>query len=105
MQQQPLEDRLSTLENASLRHEQTMARLSTISEHQDELFDRLLANQEALKANKEAIQASQERMDATYERIARLREEVARNAANTGRLWLRLAQRYGWWEDEQNGHL
>ena len=80
--QQPLEDRVTSLETAAERHEQTIARLDSIVEHQDQLLDRLLANQEA---------------------IASLLEELTRDAATTRRLWLRLAQRYGWLDDEQNG--
>ncbi len=87
--QQPLEDRVISLETAAKRHEQTIARLDSIVENHDQLLDRLLANQEALQANQEAIVA--------------LLEELTRDAAITRRLWLRLAQRYGWLDDEQNG--
>ena len=80
--QQPLEERLASLETAGERHEQTIARLISIAENQDQLKDRLLANQEA---------------------TTRLLEEVIRDAATTRRFWLRLAQRYGWLDDEQNG--
>ena len=80
--QQPLEERVDSLETTAQRHEQTIARLDAIVENHDQLMDRLLANQEA---------------------IASLLEEVTREAATTRRLWLRLAQRYGWLEDEQNG--
>ena len=87
--QQPLEERLSSLETTAERHEQTLARLVSIAENQDQLLDRLLANQETLQANQEAIVS--------------LLEELTRDAATTRRLWLRLAQRYGWLDDEQNG--
>ena len=87
--QQPLEERVSSLETASERHEQTLARLDSIAENQDQLLDRLLANQETLQANQESI--------------VTLLEELTRDAATTRRLWLRLAQRYGWQDDEQNG--
>ena len=80
--QQPLEERVSSLEVAAERHEQTLARLDSIIENHDQLLDRLLLNQEA---------------------IANLLEEVTRDAATTRRLWLRMAQRYGWLDDEQNG--
>ena len=84
--QQPLEERIASLETAAerheQRHEQTIARLVSIAENQDQLLDRLLANQEA---------------------TAQLLEEVIHDAATTRRLWLRLAQRYGWLDDEQNG--
>ena len=87
--QQPLEERVASLEAAAERHEQTLARLVSIAENQDHLLDRLLANQETLQANQEAIVS--------------LVEELTRDAATTRRLWLRLAQRYGWLDDEQNG--
>ena len=87
--QQPLEERLASFETTAERHEQTLARLVSIAENQDQLLDRLLANQEALQANQEAIVS--------------LLEELTRDAATTRRLWLRLAQRYGWLDDEQNG--
>ena len=80
--QQPLEERVTSLETAAQRHEQTIARLDAIIENHDQLMDRLLANQEAM---------------------ASLLEELTRDAATTRRLWLRLAQRYGWLDDEQNG--
>ena len=78
--QQPLEERVASLETAAERHEQTLARLDSIVENHDQLLDRILANQEA---------------------TARLLEEVIHDAATTRRLWLRLAQRYGWLDDEQ----
>ncbi len=80
--QQPPEDRLAALEASALRHEQNIARLDTIIENHDELLERLMSNQEE---------------------IVHLLAEVARDAAITRRLWLRLAQRYGWLDDEQNG--
>ena len=87
--QQPLEERATSLETTVERHEQTLARLDTIIENQDQLMDRIQANQEILQANQEAIVS--------------LLEELTRDAATTRRLWLRLAQRYGWLDDEQNG--
>ena len=87
--QQPLEERVASLETASDRHEQTIARLVSIADHQDQLLERLQANQETLQANQEAIVS--------------VLEELTRDAATTRRLWLRLAQRYGWLDDEQNG--
>ena len=93
--QQPLEQRVTSLETATERHEQTIARLASIAENQDQLLDRLIANQETLQANQETLQANQEAMTS-------LLEELTRDAATTRRLWLRLAQRYGWLDDEQN---
>ena len=101
--QQPLEDRVTSLEAAAERHEQTLARLDSIIENHDQLLDRLLVNQETLQANQETLQANQETLQANQEAIVGLLEELTRDAATTRRLWLRLAQRYGWLDDEQNG--
>ena len=108
--QQPLEERVASLETAADRHEQTLARLDSIIENHDQLLDRLLANQETLQANQETLQANQETLQANQETlqanqgaIVSLLEELTRDAATTRRLWLRLAQRYGWLDDEQNG--
>ena len=94
--QQPLEDRLAALEASDQQNEQTTARLVTIAENHDQLLERLLANQEALQSNLESLESNQEA-------IVNLLEELTRDAATTRRLWLRLAQRYGWLDDEQNG--
>ena len=87
--QQPPEDRLAALEASAQRNEQTAARLAAIAENNDRLRERILATREGILA--------------TRERIANLLEEVTREAATTRRLWLRLAQRYGWLDDEENG--
>ena len=94
--QQPLEDRLAALEASVQRHEQTTARLDTIIENHDELLERIMSNLEALQSSQEALKSNQEA-------IVNLLEELTRDAATTRRLWLRLAQRYGWLDDEQNG--
>ena len=101
--QQPLEDRVTALETSALRHDQTIARLDTIIENHDELLERIQSNQEALQANQESMQVNLQELKANQESIVNLMEELTRDAATTGRLWLRLAQRYGWLEDEQNG--
>ena len=94
--QQPLEERVASLEAAAQRHEQTTARLVTIAENHDQLLERLLASQENLQARQDDLKSNQEA-------IVNLLEELTRDAATTRRLWLRLAQRYGWLDDEQNG--
>ena len=94
--QQPLEERVASLETASARHDQTIARLAAIAENQDQLLERLMINQETFAANQETFAAS-------LQAIVQLLEELTRDAATTRRLWLRLAQRYGWLDDEQNG--
>ena len=101
--QQPLDERVASLEAAAYRHEQTLGRLDSIIENHDQLLDRLLVNQETLQANQETLQANQETLQANQEAIVGLLEELTRDAATTRRLWLRLAQRYGWLDDEQNG--
>jgi uncharacterized coiled-coil protein SlyX len=103
MQQQPLEERLTYLETSSERHEQTIARLDSIIENHGQLLDRLVANQEYLQSNLESLKRNQEGMQANQEAIVGLLEELTRDAATTRRLWLRLAQRYGWIDDDQNG--
>ena len=79
--QQPLEEKIAYHEDSAQRHEQTLARLTATAENQDQLQGRLLAIQE---------------------KIASLLEELTRDSA-TRRFWLRLAQRYGRLDDEQNG--
>ena len=117
MQQQPLEERLASLETSAERHAQSIARMDAMIEDHDQLMERLVANQEFLQENLKTLQASQqriqanqdrmqdiqERMQDNHEAIVRLLEELTRDAANTRHLWLRLAQRYGWIDDEQNG--
>ena len=100
--QQPLEEGVASLETGAQRHERTIARLASIAENHDQLLERLLANQEAMQASLESLQANQETLQANQEAIVNLLEELARDAATTRRLWLRLAQRYGWLDDEQN---
>jgi hypothetical protein len=79
--QQPLEEKIAYHEDSAQRHEQTLARLTATAENQDQLQGRLLA---------------------IREKITSLLEELTRDSA-TRRLWLRLAQRYGQLDDEQNG--
>jgi len=104
MQQQPPKERLTYLETAAERHEQTIARLDSIIENHGQLLDRLVANQEYLQANLETLKKNQGGMQANHEAIVSLLEELTRDAATTRRLWIRLAQRYGWIDDEQNGN-
>ena len=103
MQQQPLEEGVASLETSGERHAQSIARMDAMIEDHDQLIERLVANQEFLQENLKTLQASQQRMEANHEAIVSLLEELTRDAANTRRLWLHLAQRYGWIDDEQNG--
>ena len=95
---------MTYLETAAERHEQTIARLDSIIENHGQLLDRLVANQEYLQANLETLKKNQGGMQANHEAIVSLLEELTRDAATTRRLWIRLAQRYGWIDDEQNGN-
>ena len=70
-------------------------------------IDLLAQSQQALLKNQAALSERQDRVDQHMERLARtvgdlglLVEEVRRDAAQTKRLWTRLAHRYGWLEDE-----
>ena len=78
---QPMDERAASLEAAAERHEQALARLASIAKNQDQFLDRLAAIQEV---------------------TTQLLEEVIRDAAASRRLWLRVAQRYGWLDNEQN---
>ena len=49
------------------------------------------------------LQAIQGRMQTNHEAIVNLLEEARRDAATNSRLWQRLAQRYGWLDDDENG--
>ena len=101
--QQPLEDRVTSVEAAAARHEQRLARLdamiarldASIADHRQHLarLDAMIADHDQLF----------DRILAIEERLDMRQEELERDAAVTRRLWLRLAQRYGWLDDEQNG--
>ena len=101
--QQPLEGRVVSLEDTARRHYQMIARLDAIIENHDQMMDRLQANQETLRASHESLLANQKTLEANHEALVGLLEELTREAATTRRFWLRLAQRYGWLDDEQNG--
>ena len=65
--------------------------------------DRLHTTQEAMQANLQALQAGQDRLQANQESMVTLLEELTQHTTANHRLWLRLAERYGWVDDEQNG--
>ena len=94
--QQPLNDRLTSLESTTERHEQSIQRLDAIIENHDQLLERLITSQEAL-------QAGQDRLEANQDAMVTLLQELTSQVAATHRIWLRLAERYGWTDDEQNG--
>ena len=87
--QPSLEDRTAALEAISARYDQMLQR-----------HDAILANHDSMLEN---IIAVQERLQDTQNALWQLLAEVREDAAVTRRLWFRLAQRYGWLEDEQNG--
>ena len=86
--QQPMDESAASLEAPAERHEKALARLDSIAKNQDQLLDRLLA--------------LQDRLAAIHETAAQFLEEVIKDAAATRRLWLRLAERFGWLDDDQN---
>lgn len=86
--EQPMEERVASLEDAAQWHEQTIARLASFTGNHDQLMEGLPANKETLHAIRE--------------KIAIQPEEMARDTV-TRRLRLRLTRRYGWLGDEQNG--
>ncbi len=60
----------------------------------------------ALQSIAEKLPPLLERMDARLERLERMEaglEEIRRDAAQAQRLWVRLAQRYGWLDAEDLG--
>lgn len=87
--QPSLDDRTAVLEAISARYDQMLQRQDAIIANHDSMVENIVAVQERLLENQNTL--------------AQLLAEVREDAAVTRRLWFRLAQRYGWLEDEQNG--
>ena len=92
------------------RLETNQAKLQSNQERLETNQLTLQSNQERLEANQATLQSNQERQEANLERLTANQEtliqilaEVRRDTAATQRLWTRLAQRYNWLDDEQNG--
>ncbi len=83
-----IEERVAQLEGTSRTHEAMLNVLISIGERQQETLDR---QQEML-----------ERHQALLERHQELLAEVRRDAQQTQRLWVRLAQRYGWLDENDD---
>ena len=101
--QQPLRDRMTSLESATERHEQRIQRLDAIIENHDQLFERLVTSQEELQAGQARLEARHDRLEANQEAMVTLLQELTSQVTATHRIWLRLAERFGWTDDEQNG--
>ena len=83
-----IEERVAQLEDTSRTHEAMLNLLISIGERQQETLDR---QQEMLERHQELLERHQE-----------LLAEVRRDAQQTQRLWVRLAQRYGWLDENDN---
>ena len=104
-----IEERVAQLEGTSRTHEAMLNLLISIGERQQELLDRYQETQERQQALQERQQETQERQQETQERqqetLDRQEEllaEVRRDAQQTQRLWVRLAQRYGWLDENDD---
>lgn len=105
-----LEERLGRVETAVTSHDEILAMLANLqvqlSARQDEHADRMDDHAERMQRLEEIL-ARQEALLAQHdERMQRLDEqlvEIRRDSRRTQRLWVRLAQRYGWLEDEDLG--
>ena len=67
---------------------------------------RLEVHEQRLEAHDETIRLLTEVLARNERRIEQneaLLEEVNRDSAQTRRLWVRLAQRYGWLDDDEPG--
>lgn len=80
------ERRLDALETIVANHEKHLTVLTEIAERQ----------QASIEQNKEQIEQNKERIEQNEAMLL----EIRRETAMTKRLWTRLAQRYGWLEDE-----
>ena len=118
-----IEERVAQLEGTSRTHEAMLNVLISIGERQQETLDRqqetqgrqqaLLDRQQALLERHQALleryqetqrrqQALQERQQETLDRQQELLAEVRRDVQQTQRLWVRLAQRYGWLDENDD---
>ena len=97
-----IEERVAQLEGTSRTHEAMLNVLISIGERQQETLDR---HQEMLERHQETQgrqQALQERQQETLDRQQELLAEVRRDVQQTQRLWVRLAQRYGWLDENDD---
>ena len=111
-----IEERVAQLEGTSRTHEAMLNLLLSIGERQQELLERqqetldrhqaLLDRHQALLDRHQALlerhEELLERYRETQERQEELLAEVRRDARQTQRLWVRLAQRYGWLDENDD---
>ena len=76
-----IEERVAQLEDTSRTHEMMLNLLISIGERQQETLER---HQELLERQQEML------------------AEIRRDARQTQRLWVRLAQRYGWLDENDD---
>ena len=76
-----IEERVAQLEDTSRTHEMMLNLLISIGERQQETLER---HQELLERQQEML------------------AEIRRDAQQTQRLWVRLAQRYGWLDENDD---
>ena len=81
-----IEERIQQLGITSRTHDAMLNLLITISERQQDTLDRQ--------------QGLLDRQQSTLERQEEILQEIRRDARQTQRLWVRLAQRHGWLEDD-----
>ena len=118
-----IEERVAQLEGTSRTHDVMLNLLISIGERQQETLDRqqgLLERhqasqerqQETVDRHQETLERHQalldrqqallERQQETLDRQEELLAEVRRDAQQTQRLWVRLAQRYGWLDENDD---
>ena len=97
-----IEERVAQLEDTSRTHEAMLNLLISIGERQQALLERHQEAQERQQETQERHQALQERQQETLDRQEELLAEVRRDAQQTQRLWVRLAQRYGWLDENDD---
>ena len=107
MTTESLEERIQRLEATSRSHDVMLDMLISIGERQQVMLDNqqvMLDNQQVMLDNQQATSGRQdamlERQQAMLERQDAVLEEVRRDARQTHRLWVRLAQRYGWLDED-----
>ena len=97
-----IEERVAQLEGTSRTHEAMLNVLISIGERQQELLERQQETQERQQETLDRHQALLERQQETLDRQEELLAEVRRDAQQTQRLWVRLAQRYGWLDENDD---
>ena len=97
-----IEERVAQLEGTSRTHEAMLNVLISIGERQQELLERQQETLDRHQALLDRHQGLLERHEELLERHEELLAEVRRDAQQTQRLWVRLAQRYGWLDENDD---